>query len=374
MRKLVGQGRLKEIFRSLIVKDKLPHALLFYGPEGVGKDAAALELGKYLLCQGDNPPCDSCSYCRKFDKYEHPDFFHLFPIQSPKGDYEKWRWEEAMSEEQVDNYHQEVQKKAQNYYHQMNMKGAQNILIGQVRDLIHKSSFSSFSGDNRFALISPAHLMNKEAQNSLLKLLEEPPAGFYICLATPRPEALLPTVISRCQPFYFPILSKEEIAKGLMDLKNAEAEKAQFIAGRADGSYSRAVDILENRESLRDTVLNKILADIVKRNPINIFKAHKNFQMNRPYSDKPTAKRILIEIDHWLRDVDMMDHGLEPRYNRDLRQRLEKFRKNVDYKDIPRMRRVLAESVDLIDKNVYIDMIYINLANRLNRLMKKKDS
>ena len=371
MRKVVGQGRLKELFQRLIEGGKLPHALLFYGPEGSGKEAAALELGRFLLCQGENPPCGECPSCHRLQRFEHPDFFHLFPIQSPKGDYERGGWEAAMSEEQISAYRAEVEKKAGNYYYAMNMPRAQNILIGQVRDLIHKASFTAFSGDNRFALISPAQQMNKEAQNSLLKLLEEPPSGFYICLATDRPEALLPTTLSRCQPFYFPPLPAEVIAEGLREVAGAGEAESRAAAVRAGGSFSRALDILKNGEPLRQIAINEILWNMISKSPLKILDTTRKFQRATEYGDKTIARQLFIQMERWLRDIEMMDHGLPPRWNGDLLQRLQDFRKTISYSNIAKIRELIMESVALIDKNVYIDMIYLNLANRIGKMMKR---
>jgi DNA polymerase III delta prime subunit len=202
--------------------------------------------------------------------------------------------------------------------------------------------------------------------------LEEPPVGFYLCLCTSRPEALLPTTVSRCQPFYFPPLNRDEIAEGLKAYYDIDSEKAESAADRSDGNMVKALENAKTDEPLRLIAVDEILMNIIMRKNSDLFKINREFQMFKKYGDKKTAIDILLNIDHWLRDIDLMDHGLEPVYNRDLMDRLEKFRKNIAYSNIPEMRELLLKSVDLIDKNVYIDTIYINIVNRFSKYMYRK--
>ncbi len=366
MERVVGQGHLKGLFQRLIERDRLPHALLFYGPSGGGKEAAGIELGRFLLCREQWSPCGECASCRRFERFEHPDFHYLFPIQKPKGSYTESNWEHGMDETQVEEYRKQLREKSDDIYYPVNFKGASAILIDQVRQLIQKSSLTSFQGGNRFALISPADLMNVQAQNSLLKLLEEPAPGFYLCLVSSRPESLLATVKSRCQPYYFPPLPREEIITGLATGYGAKASEAESAADRSEGSFVKALTILREGDPLRDFAVKEFILEVVKKNPVSIHRIVQDIGKR----DRNEAKKILLSIDFWFRDIQMMDSGLEPQYNRDMQERLEKFRKNIEYSDIAEMRGLLSEAIDLIDKNVYIDMIFINLANRLSRRLK----
>ena len=370
MKKVVGQEPVKKILHRLIEADKLPHALLFYGPEGVGKETAAMELARFMLCGKDNAPCGDCTSCRRFGRFEHPDFHFLFPIKKPKKEYKGGEWENAMDETEMQLYRKEVDKKSKDYYYRLSYPRAQSIIIGQVRQIIQQSSLTAFGEGGRFIIISPAHLMNKESQNSLLKLLEEPPEGFFLCLVTSRPEALLPTIISRCQPFYFPPLQKDTIREELEKNHGVKSDSALTIASRCDGSLVKAFDIVKNGEPLRKVAVDEFLTEIMRNNPIML---HQMIKKLTPFSaEKTEAVEILMNVDHWLRDIDMLDSGLEPDYHPDMIDRLQRFRNNFDYKDISKMRGLLMNAVDLINKNVYIDLIYLNLANQFNKLFQRK--
>ncbi len=78
--RIIGQSRPKDILQRALKNDRIPHAYLFSGPEGVGKEAMAIELAKALYCTDtENRPCNSCSNCQRIGAFEHPDIHFLFP-------------------------------------------------------------------------------------------------------------------------------------------------------------------------------------------------------------------------------------------------------------------------------------------------------
>jgi len=366
---VVGQKEVKGRLSRLVDSGKLPHALLFYGPKGVGKEAAALQLGKTLLCSGENPPCGKCNSCRLFSHLEHPDFYSLFPIKKPKKDYEGGEWEKAMNEDEVKLYRDELGQKKDDLYNELNYPHATEILIGQVRKLIQMSSITSYLGGNRFAVISPAETMSKEAENSLLKLLEEPPPGFFLCVVTPHPEALLPTIISRCQPVYFPPLTPNVIKEALISKYNIENSIAEKAALMAEGSFVKAKSIAVEGDPARNAALDGFLMPIVMREYDKVFLFCQKYSSG---DAKAELKEILLRLDQWLRDIMLLDAGIPARINTDLPDRLDRFRRNIKYADLERMRKLIMEAVDLFDKNVYIDLILTNLANSMLDGLKRK--
>jgi len=369
MKNLVGHDTIKNRLERLFLAGRLPHALLFYGPEGTGKEAAGLEIGKALMCKSEAKPCNKCDSCRLYNNFEHPDFFYLFPIAKPKKDFTGGEWEKAMNESEVDLYRSELEEKKKDLYHQVNFPRASVILIGQIRKLIKTSSLTSYLSGSRFALISSADTMNKEAQNSILKLLEEPPNNYFLCLITSRPDALLPTILSRCQPFYFPVLKKTEIEKGLIEKYKSDPQKAELTAVQANGSFQRARELLTSGDPARTEALDGFLVPILKKQPDVLFNFGKKYERT---TDKQFLKNVLIRLDQWLRDLDLLDNGLEPRHNPDLADRLTRFRNNMSYERLNELRTHVLRSVDLIDKNVYIDLILTNLADKFSKHVKIK--
>ena len=136
-----------------------PHAILFVGPASSGKTTLALDLAAALLCTADDPPArpdGTCRGCRLLASGNHPDLHRLAP-EGPGG----------------------------------------QITIGQVRGLINELALLPVEGGARVAILEQADRMNEDAQNSLLKTLEEPPDGLTIVLCADEEDRLLPTIQSR---------------------------------------------------------------------------------------------------------------------------------------------------------------------------------
>lgn len=157
--------------------ERLPHALLLYGPQGVGKLALAERVCQLLLCEATaSKPCGACNACRWFLAGNHPDFRRVEP--------------EALWAEKPD-------------------KPSIEIKIEQVRALADFLNVGSHRGGRRVTLVHPAEHMNASTANALLKGLEEPPAAAMFVLVSHRPAQLLPTIRSRCVALPVPIPARD---------------------------------------------------------------------------------------------------------------------------------------------------------------------
>jgi DNA polymerase-3 subunit delta' len=166
-------------------RGELPHALLLYGPEGIGKSLFAMSLAQALLCESPESarPCQSCAACAWFESGNHPDFRLLEPARPDEGDQE----DQASP-----------------------AKASVRIVIDQVRALGDFINVSSHRGGAKVVLIRPAEALNVNAANALLKSLEEPPAGTFFLLVAHRIHFLLATIRSRCR--YVPLPAPEPYA------------------------------------------------------------------------------------------------------------------------------------------------------------------
>ena len=187
---------------ALIEAGRIPHALLFEGPEGTGKFVAARLFAMTLLChdrQGAEP-CGRCGSCLKVEAQSHADLMRL------------------TTEEK-------------------------SIKIAQVREFERALQLRPVEGNIKFLLIEDAHRITPQAQNALLKTLEEPPGNAHIILTTARLRAILPTVVSRCQRVAFRPVPLSTIAKHLVHKHEVSEEHAQMIAALSQGSLGAAVRI-----------------------------------------------------------------------------------------------------------------------------------
>ena len=212
---VIGQNQPIQIIKKSLGNRTLSHSYLFYGPEGVGKKRAAIELAKALNCKdlGPEDSCGACNSCRKIEERTHPDFFLLQPEKKTPTSREA------------------------------------AIKIDDIRELQKKLIYLPYEGETKVAIIDGAEFMNPQAANTLLKTLEEPPKSTLLILIAANPYQLLPTLVSRCQGIRFAALSgpvvlsllKQQVEPGEVDPRELELR-----AMRAMGSLHRALSLDEN--------------------------------------------------------------------------------------------------------------------------------
>jgi len=214
---LIAQGHVKELLSSAFLGENLGHAYLFCGDEGVGKFAAALDLALLLLCEAKEAvPCLSCPACRRVLRNNHPDFHAILPVSLEK---EHKSSDGSLSKAGWDFLSSTIVSRITAPYQALSYSGTPTIPVEWTKEVNHAVLRGAVSGERTVAVICGIDLMNKESANAMLKTLEEPPANTFLVLTTDRPEAVLPTIASRCQIIRFghvPIPDiRQEIARVL---------------------------------------------------------------------------------------------------------------------------------------------------------------
>ncbi len=244
---VLDQKVVKKILSGALRKNLLASSYLFYGDQGTGKWAMALELAKAINCERDQKEaCDVCSSCQKIDKMIHPDVKVIFPIPSARS--------EETNQKEIERF---KKLKMANPYTIVRFERNVNIPVEQIRAMQREICLKPFEGKRKVIIIAEAENMHISSANSLLKILEEPPQDANLILTAHNPNKLLPTVISRCQQIRFGKIPSSIIEEKLMQDHHLKEEKASFYANISNGSYGKALDFLQQeKEVLRQDALN----------------------------------------------------------------------------------------------------------------------
>jgi DNA polymerase III subunit delta' len=325
---IIGQERVKNVLRQALTARKLPNAYLFSGPEGVGKDAVALELAKAVNCTdpvaGGTESCGVCDSCKRISDLSSSLVVFLCALanESSMKEKDKDEMNEALREE--------LAEKSSDPYHNIHIAKAIAINVDQIRDLRVRLAQSVTGGRKRVVIVSEADMMNQQAQNAFLKTLEEPHENTLIILTSSNPARLLPTIHSRTQELRFDMLSPEEIASALEERDSLPREQAEFLARLAGGSYSAARSFSdEDIAALRAKVIDIMLAGVTK-NRQGVM-AQIDSLIPRAGGGSFLEKRQSVEqflhlLSLWLRDALAICSGSTGSvYNIDQIERLEKF-------------------------------------------------
>lgn len=368
--RVIGQNRVKSLLRQILSSGRIPGAFLFEGPEGVGKDAMAVELAKTLNCEKrEAEPCETCPSCRQATALQHPNIRLVFPL--PRGDSETKDDGplDKLDEKTMKKVREEISLKAQDPYHRISIPKAQVIKISSIREVIREDSLSLYQHGKRVVIVTQAEEVGTESANALLKVLEEPNPGTVFILTTSRRSSLLPTIISRCQSLRFDLLSEDEIAGALVKRHALAAADAKLKARLAAGSYSKAVELIEtDTMEIRDEALD-ILRDVAVRNYAQMSARAKRALESK---DIPRLETLLKMLQIWLRDTAVVNFGSTDQViNQDKLETLEKMARSFDAAHLVEAAGSVDESLRQLNGNVNLGLLFVNLLLNLSGLLNK---
>lgn len=242
---VIGQNMVKQQIKRMLAENRMPHALLFAGPEGCGKLPMALALAQRLLCQhptADGEACGVCQGCCMAKKLAHPDLHFIFPTIKPTGQKSA-----VLSDQFLPEWRKQIAQSPyfsrQAWMNTLGVEKQQSVInVAEANNIIAKLANVSSQGGYRVIVVWLAEQMNVECANKLLKILEEPPKQTVFILTSNHPERLLSTILSRTQRIDFAPLSIEEISKALQKLNGLQPDDANMMARAAVGSYVTALD------------------------------------------------------------------------------------------------------------------------------------
>ncbi len=248
MNNIIGHKKQKQILRNF---KEVPHALVFEGEDMIGKKTMAIAFAKLILC--DYNACNTCKTCIDISKNISPDLLFILPENN-------------------------------------------NIEINKIRELKTFLSFKSFSNKKKIAIIDDAHLMNNASQNSILKLLEEPPKDSILILITNFKDRLLKTIRSRVQEISFNKVLRKEI-EDYLEEKGLSKEEVQEISFFSGGKPGKALEFFN--DPLKKEFFKKTITYL---NQIKTQELQKRFAyVETIYKDKEIASEILDIFERFFR-------------------------------------------------------------------------
>jgi DNA polymerase-3 subunit delta' len=231
---LIGQKKIWQFLNNSLEQNKLSHAYLFSGQEKLGKKTLAIEFVKQLFKE-------------EIDKRQHPDFIFIGP-----------------------------EKK--------------EIQISQIKECIWRLNLKPSVSPFKIAIIDEAHCLNQEAQNCLLKTLEEPKGNTIIFLITEYPERLFPTIVSRCQTLKFYPVKREEIEKYLKN-ENVAKNQIEEILDISGGRPGLAIDLISTPDKLKNQ--KAVISDFVKMANSDLAA---RFQYAKDLAKEPQSLKKTLDI------------------------------------------------------------------------------
>ena len=256
-------------------RERLPHAILFYGQAGIGKSRFAEAFAQSLLCEArmpDGHACGACLSCGWFEQYAHPDYRRVRP--------------EILDEDDGgDTDEGESRKTAKS-----SKTPSKDIRIEQVRALADFMNISTHRQGKRVVLLYPAEALNSASANALLKTLEEPPPETVFLLVSNNIERLLPTTLSRCRQFAMPMPTT---AQSLAWLATQQIDSADVWLAEQGGAPLAALALAQSGS--RD-VQDELLVVLMRPSVEAALKTAERLQ-------KVVVAELVLGVQRWLHDL-----------------------------------------------------------------------
>lgn len=245
---LIGNSRAWKMVSAMILNKKIPHAIIIEGVKGLGKKTLAKFLAKACLCE-ENTPCLNCKSCHLIDVGTHPDCQTVEPEKS-------------------------------------------TIKVEKIRELRLEAFMSPMQSDGRVFIINDAHTMNLNAQNALLKVLEEPPKNVTFILLTKSASFLLETIRSRCVLLTLaPVPLENEGAEFIANCRSISFDDAYKLLIRTDGNIGEALNCSEENSDSFSSVAQEVFNLSLNNERLKIL------LLLQPYSkDRTAISEIILEL------------------------------------------------------------------------------
>lgn len=365
---IYGQHTVKNILSKLVLSKKIPHAFLFQGPSGVGKDFTAIKFGQALNEEFLTDETVKNKINKQIENFTEPYIKYIFALPRGKNETENDAPLDKLSKDDVQNVKDEIEKKIKNPYYKIKIARASTIKINSIREIKKFLSYNFNDVKFRIILISDAHLMNETAQNALLKNLEEPPEGVVFILTTPFPDRLRETIRSRCWNVNFGPLNNTELTEILINNFAIEKQTAQSAAAFAGGSVTSALNLLEHDfDLLKEKTIFILRYSFGKK----YHSALNEFSYFVSENDPDSIKLLIQMIITWLNDLQKLNLKKDDFLFDDYKETLIKFNQKFPHIKVNDVAAKLDKLSTIIQNNINLNTIALNIVFLLSSMVFK---
>ncbi|MBP7216379.1 MAG: DNA polymerase III subunit delta' [Candidatus Omnitrophica bacterium] len=310
-----GQTQAIAILREALKQSRIPGGYLFSGPEGIGKARVAKIFAQALLCkQASADACGVCPSCTRIANNQHPDV------------------------------------------HYITNEEAEALKIEAMRSLQRAIHFRPYEAEKKVFIIDNAHCLTQEAENSILKILEEPPADSVIILISAQPQRIAKTIISRCQGIKFcalPRLALEKVLKHDFALSDTVAH---FLAYFCEGRIGAALryndsDFMEYKNHVLDEMV------FAKHSASNALL----------FKEKADIRQCLLVLISWFRDLYLLRAGITHAelIHRDRRDELLARMQQYSSFELDEILQTISDTAMYLEQNINSKLLLLQLKGAL---------
>lgn len=365
---VVAQDSIKEYLVHSVAQNRQPHAMLFLGATGYGTLAMANALAQYVLCVNKkvDDSCGHCNHCHKVDRYIHPDVHYTYPTIGSKvtsGDFLP-AWRKFIG----NGPYQDVQ----DWYRSLDGENKQgNITKDECDRIIKILSLKTYEGSHKILIIWMAEFLGEQG-NRLLKILEEPPENTLFILLAESQEAILNTILSRCQIIPFKPVPHDDLTAILQKAYKIDSDTGTQLAFLARGNVNTALSLAEHA--------NQKIADLWLDWLRVAYKGY-GLQIN-PWVDqfaklnRESQKAFMYYGLHFLRE--MLRYHLNPDHPVHLldkeKMAMTKMSGLLHYKSIEGMIYLTEENIFHIERNINSKILLLDSSIQMHYLLHNQEA
>ena len=370
-RRLVGQSFAREQIKRIIQSGRISHSYLFTGPPGIGKTAFALAFAELINGVDHLTDLGDQAFSKKSSWFTHPDIHVFLPVPTNVSVEELRERLELLREDPYEIVDFSLRPSLTNEESTKNKRAFYP--IDYFREEIRPAAYyKPNEGQKTVIIMTGIESMKKEAANSFLKLLEEPAEDLIFLLTTDNTEALLPTIISRCQHIQLSPLKTKEIEQALIEQDGVDKSEASYLARVSGGNYAmtRFFDV-DTLKSTREAIIEYLRCSY-SQDAINITQTAQDWQSQENLEG---LIAILNVMEVFLRDL-LVYRSTQNKAlitNADQLDVIKKFCETLADARLEDMIEQVNECKPMVYRNVQAKLIFTSLAFRFSSLMRGND-